>query len=110
MATVHESKVTAVVSTYTAVLPAGEHVIAAATCPPGTEVLTGGYKLLSSSVTMRALVVVENRPVPEAREWLVTLLYDPASDEVHNGSITLEVSALCRPVPPSSSQMSKRDL
>jgi hypothetical protein len=44
---------------------------------------------------MRALVVVENRPVPEAREWSVTLLYDPAPHERQQGRMTLETSALC---------------
>jgi len=109
--TAHELKLEVVVSTYTTTLRAGDQVVAAATCPPGTDVLTGGYKLLKSSVTMRALVIVENRPVPEAHEWVVTLLYDPAPEELQQGTLTLEASARCRPAPPGASpQMSKGDL
>jgi hypothetical protein len=95
----HEPTHEAVVSTYTTALRAGEQVVATATCPPGMEVLTGGYKLLHSTITMRALVVVENRPAPQARQWLVALLYDPAPGETPQGDITLETSAVCRPAP-----------
>jgi hypothetical protein len=95
----HEPPHEAVVSTYTTALRAGEQVVATATCPPGMEVLTGGYKLLHSTITMRALVVVENRPAPQARQWLVSLLYDPAPGETPQGHITLETSAVCRPAP-----------
>jgi hypothetical protein len=102
----HEATHEAVVSTYTTALRAGEQVVATATCPPGMEVLTGGYKLLHGTVTMRALVVVENRPAPQARQWLVALLYDPAPGETPQGDITLETSAVCRPAP----QMGQRHL
>ena len=106
----HEPKLETVVSTYTTALRPGDQVVAVATCPPDTEVLTGGYKVLQSSVTMRSLVIVENRPVPEVPEWMVALLYDPAPQEIQHGSMTLEASAVCRPKAHSSSQMSQRDL
>jgi len=85
--------------------------VATATCPPGVAVLTGGSKLLNSTLTMRALLVVENRPVPEAGQWLVSLLYDPAPGETPPGHITLETSAVCQSVTHDASpQMGKHDL
>jgi hypothetical protein len=98
-AAAHESARQAVVSTYTTTLHAGAQAVAMATCPAGMEVLSGGYKLVDSTLTMRALVVVENRPVPEARQWQVSLLYDPAPGEIQQGELTLETSVLCQPAP-----------
>jgi hypothetical protein len=95
-AAAHESTRQAVVNTYTTALHAGAQAVATATCPAGMEVLSGGYKLVDSTLTMRALVVVENRPVPEARQWQVSLLYDPAPGEIPRGDITLETSVLCQ--------------
>ena len=73
-------------------------MVGTATCPPGTVLRTGGYKLLDAAITMRALAVVENRPVPETQEWRVSLLYDPTPGEVPQGNLTLQISALCQSV------------
>jgi hypothetical protein len=107
----HEHEQEVVVKTYKAALSPDQQVVGTATCPPGMVLQTGGYKLLDATITMRALVVVENRPVPEAQEWMVSLLYDPAPGELLQGNLTIQISALCqpgrRPTPP---QMGKHDL
>jgi hypothetical protein len=94
----HESEQEAVVKTYTTALSPDQQVVGTATCPPGMVLQTGGYKLLDATLTMRALVVVENRLVPEAQEWMVSLLYDPAPGEVPQGNLTLQISALCQSI------------
>ena len=107
----HESEQEAVVKTYTAALSPDQQVVGAATCPPGMVLHTGGYKLLNGTITMRALVVVENRPVPETKAWMVSLLYDPAPGELPQGNLTLQISALCQPVRrPAPPQMGQHDL
>jgi hypothetical protein len=107
----HESEQEAVVKTYTAALRPGHQVVGTAMCPPGRILQTGGYKLLDATITMRALVVVENRPVPEAQAWMVSLLYDPAPGELPQGNLTLQISALCQPVRrPAPPQMGQHDL
>ena len=107
----HEPEQEAVVKTYTAALSPDQQVVGTATCPPGMVLQTGGYKLLDATIIMRALVVVENRPVPETQAWRVSLLYDPAPGELPQGNLTLQLSALCqsgrRPAPP---QMGQHDL
>jgi hypothetical protein len=107
----HEPEQQAVVKTYTAALSPDHQVVGTATCPPGMVLRTGGYKLLDATLSMRALVVVENRPVLQAQEWRVSLLYDPAPGEAPQGNLTLQISALCQSVrhhtPP---QMGKHDL
>jgi hypothetical protein len=77
-------------------LAAGEHAMFTASCPDDLKIMSGGYKLLASELPMRDLVMVESRPVPELRQWAVTLLYEPSKPAaVPAGEVKLEVWAVC---------------
>jgi hypothetical protein len=77
-------------------LAAGLHAMFTATCPDDLKMMSGGYKMLASELPMRDLVIVESRPVPELRQWAVTLLYEPRPPTVVSaGEVKLEVWAVC---------------
>jgi hypothetical protein len=60
-----------------AVVQAGEQAMFLATCPDDLRIVAGGYKLVASELPLRDVIMVESRPVPEQRQWAVTLLYEP---------------------------------
>jgi hypothetical protein len=77
-------------------LQAGEQTMFLATCPEDLKILSGGYKLVTSELPPRHLLLVESRPVPERRQWAVTLLYEPPKPAaVPAGEVKLEVWAVC---------------
>ena len=78
------------------VLHASEQAMLLATCPDGLQILAGGYKLLASELPLRDLALVESRPIPELRQWAVTLLYEPpAPAAAPAGEVKVEVWAVC---------------
>jgi hypothetical protein len=78
------------------VVQAGEQAMFLATCPDNLHVMAGGYKLVASELPLRDVIMVENRPVPEQRQWAVTLLYEPAVPAaVPAGELKIEVWAVC---------------
>jgi hypothetical protein len=77
-------------------LKAGEQAMFLATCPDNLRIMAGGYKLVTSELPLRHLLLVESRPVPERRQWAVTLLYEPPKPAaVPAGEVKLEVWAVC---------------
>jgi hypothetical protein len=81
---------------HAAVVQAGEQAMFLATCPDGLRVMAGGYKLVTSELPLRDVIMVESRPVPEQRQWAVTLLYEPpAPVAVPVGELKIEVWAVC---------------
>jgi hypothetical protein len=77
-------------------LAAGEQAMFLATCPEDLKIVAGGYKLVTSELSPLHLVRVENRPVPERRQWAVTLLYEPPKPAVWPaGGVRLEVWVVC---------------
>jgi hypothetical protein len=65
-------------------------------CPEDLKILSGGYKLVTSELPPRHLLLVESRPVPERRQWAVTLLYEPPKPAaVPAGEVKIEVWAVC---------------
>jgi hypothetical protein len=96
---------------HTAVVQAGQQAMFLATCPDDLRIMAGGYKLVASELPLRDVIIVENRPVPERRQWAVTLLYEPpAPAAVPAGEVKVEVWAVCagpalaRPGPLSQKQ------
>ena len=81
---------------HAAVMQAGEQAMFLATCPDNLRVTAGGYKLLASELPLRDVIMVESRPVPEQRQWAVTLLYEPpAPAALPAGELKIEVWAVC---------------
>jgi hypothetical protein len=81
---------------HAAVMQAGEQAMFLATCPDDLRVMAGGYKLVASELPLRDVIMVENRPVPEQRQWAVTLLYEPlAPAALPAGELKIEVWAVC---------------
>jgi hypothetical protein len=88
-------------------LAAGEHAMFTASCPDDLKIMAGGYKLLASELPMRDLVMVESRPVPELRQWAVTLLYEPSKPAAvgyfcispRKGIFQLSQPGIARPCP-----------
>ena len=62
---------------HTAVVRAREQALFTATCGKGEQIMSGGYKILASELPIHDVVMVESRPVPQLRQWVVTLLYEP---------------------------------
>jgi len=54
-------------------LAAGEQTMFLATCPEDLRIMAGGHKLVTSELPPLHLVLVESRPVPERRQWAITL-------------------------------------
>jgi len=81
---------------HTAIVQPSEQVMFIATCPDNLQILAGGYKLLASELPLRDLAMVESRPLPEQRQWAVTLLYEPpAPAAAPAGEVKVEVWAVC---------------
>lgn len=77
-------------------LRAGEQAMFLATCPDDLRIMAGGYKLVESELSLLHLVLVESRPVPERRQWAITLLYEPPRPAVLPvGEVRIEVWAVC---------------
>jgi hypothetical protein len=77
-------------------LRAGEQTMFLATCPDDLRIMAGGYKLVTSELPPRDVILVESRPVPKRRQWAVTLLYEPPKPAaVAVGEVKLEVWAVC---------------
>jgi hypothetical protein len=81
---------------HAAVVQAGQQAMFLATCPEDLRIMAGGYKLVASELPLRDVIIVESRPVPERRQWAVTLLYEPpAPAAVPAGEVKVEVWAVC---------------
>jgi hypothetical protein len=81
---------------HAAVMHAGEQTMFLATCSDGLRIMAGGYKLVASELPLRDVIMVESRPVPERRQWAVTLLYEPpVSAALPVGELKIEVWAVC---------------
>jgi hypothetical protein len=77
-------------------LRAGEQTMFLATCPDDLRIMAGGYKVVTSELPLQDVIMVESRPVPERRQWAVTLLYEPPKPAaVPAGEVKLEVWAVC---------------
>jgi hypothetical protein len=77
-------------------LRAGEQAMFLATWPDDLRIMAGGYKLVTSELPLRNLLLVESRPVPERRQWAITLLYEPPKPAVlPAGEVKLEVWVVC---------------
>jgi hypothetical protein len=76
--------------------PASRRCFSPPACPDDLRVMAGGYKLLASELPLRDVIMVESRPVPEQRQWAVTLLYEPpAPAALPAGELKIEVWAAC---------------